>query len=82
LQEKQIDRESQPIAAGQTLAAVYGHGTPLKVSKIRETKTLSCETLRVSGACELRNGDAKSEYIGGVDEEASRLRHGRNDTSI
>jgi hypothetical protein len=82
LQEKQIDRKVERIAAGQTLGAVYRHGTPMEVGKILQTETLSYETLGVSDSSELRNGVAQFGYIGMVNGVSSRLGHSLKYTAI
>jgi hypothetical protein len=82
LQEKQVDGQSEPIAGGQMLRAIYRQMTPLQVGKILQTETLGYETLGVSGANGLRNGVAKTGYIGMIDDEGSRFRHRLKHTSI
>src|SRR5208337_1162154 len=75
LQQKQIDRQRERIATGQTLQAVYRHGTPLEVAKILQTETLSYETLGVSDISELGNGVAQFGHVGMVNDVSSRLGH-------
>jgi hypothetical protein len=75
LQEKQLDRQSERIAARQTLRAVYRCVTPLEIGQILQPETISYEVLGVSDASELRDGVSEFEHIGRFDEEGGGLRH-------
>ena len=72
LQKKQIDRQSERIAAGQTLSTTYRRGLPLEVGKILQPRRSLTKALRISETSDFRNGAARPGTSAGATKKLAR----------
>ncbi len=75
LQQKQLDSQSEWIALGQTLCAIYRQAVPVEVGDFLQSQSLAYHRLGISGAGDVRNRRMEGRHIGIVDQEAGGLNH-------